>query len=287
MQIAIGRLWIVIALVASCLAAPALARTSEAEFTRQMAERFRAAMPGVTIEISEPLQLLVGLAPDTGEVNLGAIFISCQNNTVEECDADVASFVQQITEGMQELDAPIAREQLRVAVRSSDYCDHIGPMPTPGSENLGPIMRPYVSGLCALIMADYPRRMRGVTVEDLGRLGLETDAAWALAQRQTLANLPRPEALEGLRDSIVSVIDYEYIPSLMLNTEGWRTASAAAGGDLILAVPDNFMMIVARRSNVRDLEGFKALTRENFETADRGISPLVYRWTETGWVPLD
>ena len=55
----------------------ALAQVSEADFTRQMAERFRAAMPGRTVEISGPLQLRYGTGADGGVVNVGRVFADC------------------------------------------------------------------------------------------------------------------------------------------------------------------------------------------------------------------
>ena len=147
-------------------------------------------------------------------------------------------------------------------------------------------MRPFVSGLCIILMGDYPTTMRSVTEDQLAPLGLTADAAWALAERQTLADLPRPDRLEGIHDTVVAVTGYDYVTSLMLNAEGWR-AAAAAEGELVVAVPDSGSMIVVRRANLADLVRFRAIVRDQMETAERGVSPNLYHWTAQGWALLE
>ena len=135
-------------------------------------------------------------------------------------------------------------------------------------------------------MADFPTSMRSVTEAQLRNLGLTTDAGWALALRQTLADLPRPDQLEGLQDNIVVVTDYDYVTSLLLNTEGWRAAAAVAG-ELVVALPASNTLIVARRANLTDMNSFRASVRQQMETAERGVSPNIYHWTAGGWALLE
>ena len=267
-----------------CLAPDASAQNSEPEFTRQMVERFRAAMPGATVEISEPLQIRIRGQGEPSHVNVGRIYNFCATNPPADCEATIAEFVGTVVSGLDNLEAPVAHEQLRVAVRPTEYCDYIDGLRPAGEP--GPLTRPFVTGLCAVLMVDYPDRMRSLNAEDLRGLGLEADAAWTLARRQTLADLPRPEALEGLADGIVAVADFDYATSLMLNDEGWRAATATYG-DLIVAIPDSMVTIVARRANLADLDGFRRAVREHFDSAQRGITPTLYRWGPNGWAPFE
>ena len=45
--------------------------------------------------------------------------------------------------------------------------------------------------------------------------------------------------------------------------------------------------MVALSAKISDLAGLRRTVRENFDTAERGISALVYRWTRDGWVPVE
>jgi hypothetical protein len=280
----IGRV-IVAALCLFGCSPPAAAKPSEAEFTRQMAERFRAALPGRTVQISaEPLQLRVQVNGEPAEINVGRIFNFCANSSEADCENSIAHFVSATSDTFSKLDAPIARGQLRLVVRASEYCDYVER--TIPKDQARPVARPFLPGLCTLLMADFPNNRRTVTGEDLGKLALAPDEAWSLAERQTLADLPTPATLEGLATNVVIVSGFDYATSLMLNSDGWRSA-AAAHGDLVAAVPEDSAMIVGRIESVGDLGKFKAAVREHFETAERGVSPIVYRWTASGWKPLD
>jgi hypothetical protein len=268
-----------------CLNDPAHARPSEAAFTSQMADRFRAALPGHAVEItSEPLQLRIAATPDPFLVNVGRVFNYCENAEAQDCAESIDRLIAGSIEGVLHPTPPVTRAQLRLLVRNIEYCDAIGDVASGDVD--GPITRPFLPGLCMLLMADYPTTMRSVTPHELLGLGLAPDAAWTLAEHQTLAGLPRPERLEGLHDTIVAVSGYDYVTSLMLNADGWR-AAAAAQGELVVAVPDSGTMIVVRRVNLADLPRFRATVREDMETAERGISPNIYHWTTEGWALLE
>lgn len=275
---------LVLALSLLCLSSASSAQTKEVDFTLRMAARFRSALPGRTIEVSEPLQLRLAGKGEPSEINVGRIFNYCANATAADCETSIAEFVAGMTEAYQNLDKPITRDQLRLVVRSSDYCEYIEqsfPQDKPR-----PVMRPFVSGLCTLLMVDFPTRTQTASAENLTEIGLELEPAWALAERQTLAGLPTPATIEGLSKGIAAVAGFDYATSLMLNEKGWR-AAAARHGELVAAVPDGNVMIVARFAKVGDLAEFKAVVRRHFETAERGVSPTVYRWGASGWVPLD
>ena len=278
---------LLLCLAAAALPAPAAAAPDQADFTRQMAERFRAALPDREIEITEPLQLRIAGDPDHMLVNVGRIFNFCENASAEECEASAAHLVAESVESFLSLDAPIAREQLRVAVRHTDFCDHADQSTRSASEPPVLLIRPVAPQLCATVMADYPNRMRAIRNDELEGLGLDADSAWALAERQTFADLPQPDRLEGLATGLVAVTEFDYVPSLLLDVEGWRRAAAAVDGDLIVAVPSDGLLVAGPRAVITDMPGFQATTGDNFDTAERGISPLVYRWVNGTWVPLD
>ena len=271
-----------LSLVAISFSTPAFAQGSEDVFTRRLAERLRAATPGMTFEIVAPLKRRVS-GGATKEINLGRVFNYCASSSAQECEESIARFVAVTADTEKMVASPIAREQLRLAVRSSDFCDYVDR--TFPDDKPKPIKRDYLPALCIALMADFPTQTRTLDSGNLGKLGLDTEAAWALAQRQTLAEMPEPKALEGLDDEVVLVSGFDYAPSLMLSSEGWR-AAAARHGELLGAVPASDTMLVVRRARVGDLDRLKAAVRDHFDTAERGVSPRLYRWTDKGWVAL-
>jgi len=264
--------------------APATAaQQSEAAFTQEMAERFRAGISGREIRISGPLQLGIAGSGDVESlvINLDRIWNFCRTASAPDCETSKANFVAAMSESLGD-HPPIGRDQLRVMIRPGNYCTEALPVDSPAA---APVRRAGPAGLCALIAVDYPRTMRLLQQRDLEPLGLSAEQAWPLAVRQTLAALPGPQTLAALdQGSAAAVVDYAYIPSLLLNADGWR--AVAARGDLLVAVPSEDLLIAVRAADVTDLPAFRAHVRRQYETGERGISPDVLRWTERGWEPL-
>ena len=260
---------------------PAFAQSPEEEFTRWMADRARAALPGEGLEITGPLELRRGREADGSTINVGRIYNFCQSSSAEDCESAAADFIARIVE-IADVPEGLTREQLRIAVRHADFCDELDRTFT-SADTPAPLHRPLAPQLCIVMMADFPTLMRSVTQDDLSALQLEPEAAWSLAERQTLANLPEPSELPQLGEAVIAVTAYEYVPSLLLNIEGWRRAEAAAGGELVVAVPSDEMLVILPRARREDIVGFRPATQEAFDTALRGISPLLYRLTEAGW----
>jgi hypothetical protein len=289
MTATIARAWLALAALAAALATPvpaAAQQPDEAAFTRDVAERLRAALPGRPFTVAGPLEIRVEAEGyESMTVNVGRIWNFCATAPADECEASRAQFVESVAGAVAEAPGPVTRAQLRVAVRHADFCRELDRFARDAARS--PVHRPGPApGLCAVMMADYPTRMRTVAGEDLDALGLAADAAWPLAEGQTLAGLPAPDRLEGLDRSLVAVADMDYVPSLLLDAEGWRRA-AAANGELIMAVPSDGFLIVGRRALVEDLAGMRRATQQGFDTAERGISPLVYRWTDAGWATVE
>ena len=265
-------------------AAPAPAPPGEAAFTEEMAARFRAALPQSEVRIAGPLQLRIS-APtyrEPPEVNLERTWNVCRPGPSEECEEAKARFVAALLESFAE-HPPVARAQLRVMVRGADYCAAARERADRESQSF--VMRPGPAGLCTVVVADYPNSMRLLNGADLAPLGLSADEVWPLAERQTLAGLPQPQSLAELGQRQVAIVTgRDYIPSLLLNAEGWR--AVAERGDVLVAVPEDGVLIAVRVADVADLAAFHAIVREQHGQAERGISPEIYRWTDRGWTAI-
>lgn len=265
-------------------AVPAAARESEEAFTARMAQRLRAALPGREVRITGQLEISVAQREgEPAQIFVGRIWNFCRTAEAAECEASATRLIETVARISTETVTPITRAQLRVAVRARAYCTELARLGRDATEAQRVMTREMPPDLCAVLMVDYPDRIRGLPAGDLVPLGLTAEAAWQLAESQTIAALPQPSALGQLDRGMIAVTDFDYIPSLLLNREGWRTL-AAAHGELLVAVPSNSMMIVALAASVPDLAGFRRATREAFDTAERQISDSVYRWTEQGWV---
>ncbi|HYJ53852.1 MAG TPA: hypothetical protein VEW04_11850 [Allosphingosinicella sp.] len=245
-----------------------------------MAARIREALPGRDVQIAGPLTL--GITGPDGDgprtVNLDRVWNVCQSSDAVSCEASISNFVaasgELVTERPQ-----FTRGQLRVMVRSEEYCVEVRRLYAERSQTAQ--TRSLPGELCAVLVADAPNTMRLLGADDLNELGLIAAEAWPIAERQTLANLPDPASLT-FENGLAVVGGREYVPSLILAADGWRSL-AAAQGEILMAVPSDGGLVAFRASDVPDLSRLGAVVEQEFANGERGISRHIYRWTAQGW----
>ena len=267
--------------LAICAAAPQPADPEA--FTRLMTERMQREVPQVRIERAGPLQLRLSGTPGYREatINLDRVYDVCRQGDDEACETSIANLVAAIGD-IAAMEAPLRREQLRVMVRGSDYCDGIRRQFAEAERPSEIVTRPVRPGLCALLVGDYPNSMRITTSEAVTELSLTPDAAWSLAAEQTAQALGPIAELDQLGDTLTVIAGREYVPSLMLDSERWRRL-ARTHGEIVVAVPGDGVVVAIKRSVIPDLSEFRTLIGQQYSQAERGISPRLYRWADNGW----
>jgi hypothetical protein len=246
--------------------------------TRDMAARIRQALPNHEVQITGPLTLRLTRSGGEGSnVNLDRVWRVCQSEDAAACQGSITNFVGAANELVSNSD--FTRAQLRVMVRSEQYCVEIQRIYSERQQAAQ--TRSLPGALCVVLVADAPNTMRVLSDGDLAGLSLAAGEAWSTAERQTLANLPSPASLT-FENGLAVVAEREYVPSLILASEGWRSL-AAAHGDVLMAVPKDGVLIVLRASETGDLSRLRQVVAEEFTNGERGISPNLYRWTENGW----
>jgi hypothetical protein len=266
------------------VAAAASGAPSQDSVTRDVAARIRTAAPGHEVRIVGPLTIEVARSGlnEPLSINVDRVWNVCRQGSPQDCVQSAENFVRAIPDLLGEMPA-LTRERLRETVRSEEYCREV--RRGFGDRGQTVLTRAAPAGLCAMLVADSPNSVRLLTTEDLETLQMSPDEAWQLAERQTLAILPRPTDFDVGRQYVM-VTGQDYLPSLILATDGWRSL-AAAQGDIMLAVPADGRIIVLRAIEGADLRQLQSLVAEDFRTAERGISPHILRWTEAGWRTVD
>jgi hypothetical protein len=259
-------------------AASATERPTQDSLTRDMAARIRQALPNHEVETTGPLTLRLMRPGGAGTtVNLDRVWRVCQTGDAEACEGSIANFVGAAHELVSNPD--FTRAQLRVMVRSEQYCMEIRRIYS--ERQRAAQTRSLPGALCVVLVADAPNTMRVLGDDDLADLGLASADAWSMGERQTLANLPSPTSLT-FENGLAVVAERDYVPSLILASDGWRSL-AAAHGDVLMAVPKDGVMIVLRASETGDLSRLRQFVADDFANGERGISPDLFRWTEQGW----
>lgn len=253
--------------------------------TQEMLGRIHTLAPAARLEVTDPLTIQVMNSPQGGFVHLDRLAQFCGKNDAIACEQQKRKFASGIADMIAQADASVTRARLRVIVRSDQYV--AGASAELGAGKGGPLVTaPLAAGVQLVLAADFPQATRLVNESDIRRLGLTRAQAIALGTSQVLASLrPLPDA-EALRKAVIAITGNDYGASLLLASEEWRTIADKVKGVLWIAVPADERVIVGVARSEADLAKLKAVVAQDYATAPRGISPLIFRWTAGGWVPI-
>lgn len=145
---------------------------------------------------------------------------------------------------------------------------------------------PYAKGLELIVVADRPTTSSAWMQRDLTLYKVTQDEIMAFARRQVLAILPTVPPAEAVAGGVVMVPKMDYLASLML-ADGWDQLDAALGGNLLVAVPSDDVLIVADGGFADTRTKLPAFVKAQYDDANRSVSPLVYRRQGGAWVAAE
>jgi hypothetical protein len=272
----------VLGTLAFLIATSACAAESEREFAQGMLEKLQAAVPDGEFRIASDDPLAIEMKQDgkwgDAVINTHRIYGYCRNATAEDCEAAALEFAASINARPPE---PKVTD-LRLIVRDQEYMDYLlraGP-----DEENQPVFRSIGEGLVAIVAFDSPQTIALAMRPKLSELGIEEDEAWRVASAQTKAVLPELPPAARFAEGAIAFQDYEFLPSLMADTEAWRAISAEAGPNLFATAVSDYFVFVGVMPDGPELNRFKQTVREDCEAQQRCISPNVYRFRDGRWV---
>lgn len=263
------------------------AAPSEAEFTQDMLARIRKLTTGVTLEVAGPLSLRVsGGSQDGGAINFDRIYAFCEKNDAAACEEQKDRFASGMASSLVMTDTSVTPGRLRVVVRNADYAKDMNAAAL-GKTRIGAlVIAPVAAGVDLVLAADFPQTTRLVGEDDLKSLGLSRDQAIALGTKQVLAALPPLPDAKKLSSGVSLIAGQDYGASYLLAADQWRARAKDVTGILWIAIPADERVVMGVARDEAELARLKPVVANDFATAPRGISPLIYRWTDKGWLPL-
>ena len=273
---------------AALASSPAAAQSMRDELVAAV----HAAVPDAVVTVLDPHAIKVTRPPDIHlQINLDRIQAFCAANSAEDCAAEKQHFITGMVETLVTNNDLVAT-QLRVVVRGDDYIKEIARLTQAKAKGAGPayetlvdppITAPFGPGLSLILAADYPTTTKMIGNSMIAKLGLNRDQALALGTRQVLASVPTIPTAEEVEGKLLVIADLDYGASIMLEPERWRPLAVATGGRLFVAIPADNDVLIGTAKSGEELRKLEKLVADDYASASRGISPLVYRWSPSGW----
>ncbi|MGN6820765.1 MAG: hypothetical protein ACTHJR_19075 [Sphingomonas sp.] len=265
------------------LTAIMLTAAGPSDVAGQVVMRVYRSLPDAAITIVNASTLKIkpaGRSETT--ISLDRIRDFCSVNDADACRGEEDKFAEGIVE-MATSDYAITRDRLRVIVRDTAYVR--GSAATLAAKKGSiPVNAPLAEGISLVLAADFPNTTSLVGDESLKPLGLDGQAALALGTDQVLKDLPSLPSLDEVKGKILVISDYDYGASMLLRPERWRALAEGTNGMLFVAVPSDNNVLIGTVPPDASLAKLRELVSQDYATASRGVSPLIYRWSPGGWV---
>ena len=177
---------------------------------------------------------------------------------------------------------------LRLVVRDAGYAAHRNRvLAERGAKPDDAILAtPYAKGLELILVADQPTTSKPWMLRDLNLYKVTQDEIMALGRRQVLAILPKLPSRDAVAGGVVALPRMDYLASLILD-DGWDELDAALGGNLLVAVPSDDVLIVADGASADIRANLPDFVKAQHADANRSVSPLLYRRQAGQWVAVD
>ncbi|HEV7342541.1 MAG TPA: hypothetical protein VGN68_12975 [Sphingopyxis sp.] len=187
-------------------------------------------------------------------------------------------------------DAEVEAElrSLRLVVRDAGYAAHRNRILAERGAQPDDVIftTPFAKGLELILVADEPTTSEPWMLRELDLYKVTQDEIMALGRRQVLAILPSLPPAEAVVGGVVMVPKMDYLASLML-ADGWDELDAALGGNLLVAVPSDDVLIVADARAADIGAKLPAFVKAQYDDANRSVSPLVYRRQGGAWMAIE
>jgi len=280
------------ATLAVLLAAVALAcgRHDEAAFTRQVAERIRAAHPEAKVAITAPLTIEVTAKEGTMTLSLDNLWRLCERGG-EECDGAVERTVRSFTQGHTFDNSAVATANVRAVLKDRGWIESAAQLALKGpkdkAESNTIVSRPFAADIWIAYVFDLPDGMRMLTRGDLAQLGLDEDRLHALALanlEEALTDIPYEPLGDGSSVRVVKAGD-SYEASRILLHGRWAALAREVKGDLLVAAPARDVVLFT--GSREDVAMLRYMSERLAAQQDHPISTTILRWTPKGWEVLD
>lgn len=255
-------------------------------FTEHVANRVRAAVPGMEVTVVGDLELAIRTGDDgNNRAFLNNAYQMFLGESPKQRDALVGRFVQSFAEAAKGLERsadaiiPVikdrgwlaeTRESMR-AMGSEGQQDHV-------HESLN-------DDLVVVYAIDTPSNIAYLNSDELDKLGVRREDLRTLAVRNLRGLLPGIEVQRGEKLSMVTA-DGNYEASLLLFSDLWARESERMRGVPVAAVPARDLLLFADSADADAVAQLRDIAAKARAEATYGLTDRVFLLGESGWQPF-
>lgn len=177
-------------------------------------------------------------------------------------------------------------EKLRLVLRSKGYAENRTRMLREANQDDQQIVsETFSASIETVLVSDEGSASKLIDTGHLADMGIGSDLALILGQKQVLAGLPPLPSATDFESGVVISPQIDYVASMLL-ANGWDDLDATLGGRLVAAVPSDDQIMLANITSDGMYAKFKYYVASAYDEANRSVSKALLvrkdgRWVET------
>ena len=264
---------------------------SPAAFTEHVADKVRAAIPGMEVTVVGDLELAIRTGDDSNNrAFLNNAYQLFLDESPKHRDALVDRFVQSFAEAAKGLERsadaiiPVIKDRGWIA-ETRESMRHLGREDAEDDESGGHVHEALNDELIVVYAIDTPSNIAYLDSGELEGLGVRREDLRSLAVRNLRGLLPGIEIQRGDKLSMV-VADGNYEASLLLFADLWARESERMRGAPVAAVPARDLLLFADSADADAVAQLRQLAAKARAEASYGLTDRVFVLNESGWQPF-
>ena len=257
-----------------------------AAFTEHVANRVRAAVPGMAVTVVGDLELAIRTGDDgNNRAFLNNAYQMFLGESPKHRDALVDRFVQSFAEAAKGLERsadaiiPVIKDRGWLAETRES-------MRQMGRESQqGHVHEDLNDALVVVYAIDTPSNIAYLNPDELDALGVSRHDLRALAVRNLRGLLPGIDVQRGDKLSMVTA-DGNYEASLLLFADLWARESERMRGAPVAAVPARDLLLFADSADVDAVAQLREVAVRARGEATYGLTDRIFVLGESGWQPF-
>lgn len=235
---------------------------SPQQFTEEFTAALRAALPGATVDVVEPLHLTIKAADgEAVRAFLENAYNEYSGKPAIKSDV-VARYVASFADTIKQ-SGPLNPQQIVPVVKDRSWAKDVrrAARARGGEAPAEQVIEELNKDLVIVYAEDTPQNIRYFSPKDLQQAGVPQEKLRALAIENLRRLLPHPEAVNGPLVSMMTA-GSDYVPSLLLLDEVWNAEELGVEGEIVIAVPTRDVLLFTGSNNKDGVKKLRELARQ-------------------------
>ncbi len=260
-------------------------KMSEKEFTKFYLESLEREFPDAGFEITDDLTIVSSYHDMEYLISLDNAYLEYKAQP-DSINGIISKYMASYSD-VWENDGTIDTERIIPVIKALDYLDMLAESNGISKDKLSVAYEKYNDRLIILYAEDKGSNFSYLTNEDLEKASIAKEDLLEYAIRNLVNIIPEVGNHPGDDGLYFVSAGGDYENSLILLEEIWNKDNFDVKGDLIIAIPNRDILLVAGSGDKDGIEKIKQLAEKSYRESTYPITPYLFKWNGNNFENYD